>query len=76
MKSNGSDKDKHRIRELESQIQKLENEIKALKIMINEKNVLVDEKNKTIEFLSNQNNKSNNSQELFDRRFTEMESKV
>jgi chromosome segregation ATPase len=74
-KSRGNENDRHKLNELENQIQILTNDFNNSRKMLNQKNEVIEEKNKTIEFLSTQNNQSNNSYELFENRFNEMESK-
>ena len=69
---NNGDRDK--LMRLETQLRTLKNEFESSKEMINEKNILIEEKNKTIEYLSSQKNDKNNSYELFEARFNEMES--
>ena len=72
-KKSGNERDRNKLIDLENQLAILTNELTTQKNIINEKNMLIEEKNKTIEYLSSQN--SNNSYELFEKRFTEMESR-
>jgi hypothetical protein len=75
-KNSGNNRDRIKLRELENQLRMLTNEFETSKKTINEKNILIEEKNKTIEYLSSQNDNKNNSYELFEGRFTEMESNI